>query len=273
MQIELLHKVSSVGLYRVGTQVKKLGHLLVGLPLGEELQNLLWVILEVGILYNNVLSCNMGETGPYGGAFPHVSGMIQDGERLMLFVSEYIAGAVCGAVVHGDDLVIATHGRSFWILDDVTPLVRAQKVAAWREVARRLAHEIKNPLTPIQLSAERLRRKYGKVIVEDRAVFEQCTDTIVRQVDDIKRMVDEFSSFARMPRPTVHPEDVKELCQQALFLQRSGNAGIKYRSILPDHPVSLICDRRQVGQVLTNILKNAGEAIEGRDAAPGRARR
>ena len=92
-------------------------------------------------------------------------------------------------------------------LDDITDLVSAQRTSAWADVARRIAHEIKNPLTPIQLSAERIRRKYGKVITTDREVFDQCTATIVRQVDDIKRMVDEFSSFARMPKPTIGHED------------------------------------------------------------------
>ena len=149
--------------------------------------------------------------------------------------------------------------------DDVTDLMSAQRMAAWGDVARRIAHEIKNPLTPIQLSAERLRRRYLKQIKEDPETFSICTDTIIRQVGDIGRMVDEFSSFARMPRPTLQPEDAKELCQQALFLQRSGNTGIRYRSNLPDHAVPLHCDRRQIGQVLTNILKNAAEAIEGRE--------
>jgi two-component system nitrogen regulation sensor histidine kinase NtrY len=149
--------------------------------------------------------------------------------------------------------------------DDVTDLMSAQRMAAWGDVARRIAHEIKNPLTPIQLSAERLRRRYLKQIKEDPETFSICTDTIIRQVGDIGRMVDEFSSFARMPRPTLLPEDAKELCQQAMFLQRSGNAEIRYRSNLPDKPVPLRCDRRQVSQVLTNILKNAAEAIEGRE--------
>jgi two-component system nitrogen regulation sensor histidine kinase NtrY len=141
----------------------------------------------------------------------------------------------------------------------------AQRMAAWGDVARRIAHEIKNPLTPIQLSAERLKRRYLKQIKEDPETFTICTDTIIRQVGDIGRMVDEFSSFARMPRPTVQAEDAKELCQQALFLQRSGNPDIRYVSRLPDGATPLICDRRQVGQVLTNILKNSAEAIEGRE--------
>jgi len=153
--------------------------------------------------------------------------------------------------------------------DDVTDLMSAQRMAAWGDVARRIAHEIKNPLTPIQLSAERLKRRYLKQIKDDPETFSTCTDTIIRQVGDIGRMVDEFSSFARMPRPTVQPEDAKELCQQALFLQRNGNAHIRYDATLPEHAVPLICDRRQVSQVLTNILKNAAEAIEGRNTQTG----
>ncbi len=106
-------------------------------------------------------------------------------------------------------------------------------MAAWGDVARRIAHEIKNPLTPIQLSAERLKRRYLKQIKDDPETFTICTDTIIRQVGDIGRMVDEFSSFARMPRPTVKAEDAKELCQQALFLQRNGNPDIRYVSTCP----------------------------------------
>ncbi|HKV13995.1 MAG TPA: ATP-binding protein [Reyranella sp.] len=164
----------------------------------------------------------------------------------------------------------ASDSGSVVTFDDVTELMSAQRMAAWGDVARRIAHEIKNPLTPIQLSAERLKRRYLKQIKEDPETFSTCTDTIIRQVGDIGRMVDEFSSFARMPRPTVQPEDARELCQQALFLQRSGNADIRYHAALPDQPVPLICDRRQVSQVLTNILKNAAEAIEGREQRAGK---
>ena len=111
-------------------------------------------------------------------------------------------------------------------LDDITELVAAQRTSAWADVARRIAHEIENPLTPIQLSAERLRRKYSSVIKEDGGIFQQCTDTIVRQVDDIKRMVDEFSRFARMPKPVMEKEDVADAVRQVVFLQRVGNADI-----------------------------------------------
>ncbi|MBX9945427.1 MAG: PAS domain-containing sensor histidine kinase [Reyranella sp.] len=163
----------------------------------------------------------------------------------------------------------ASGAGSVVTFDDVTDLMSAQRMAAWGDVARRIAHEIKNPLTPIQLSAERLKRRYLKQIKEDPETFSICTDTIIRQVGDIGRMVDEFSSFARMPRPTVQTEDAKELCQQALFLQRNGNPDLRYAAHLPDHAIPLICDRRQVGQVLTNILKNSAEAIEGREVPPG----
>jgi two-component system nitrogen regulation sensor histidine kinase NtrY len=153
--------------------------------------------------------------------------------------------------------------------DDVTDLLSAQRKAAWADVARRIAHEIKNPLTPIQLSAERLKRKALKQIVDDPATFAICTDTIIRQVGDIGRMVDEFSSFARMPRPVLQSEDIKEICSQALFLQRNAQPQIVFTNHLPDHPVELPCDRRQIGQALTNLLKNAGEAIEGRPHSEG----
>ncbi|MCW5748673.1 MAG: HAMP domain-containing protein, partial [Alphaproteobacteria bacterium] len=149
--------------------------------------------------------------------------------------------------------------------DDVSDLMSAQRMAAWADVARRIAHEIKNPLTPIQLSAERLKRRYLKQITQDPETFTTCTDTIIRQVGDIGRMVDEFSSFARMPRATLSDEDLKEICQQALFLQKNAQPQIIFDATLPDGPVTWRLDRRQIGQALTNLLKNAGEAIEGRD--------
>jgi two-component system nitrogen regulation sensor histidine kinase NtrY len=158
-------------------------------------------------------------------------------------------------------------------LDDMTDLVAAQRTSAWADIARRIAHEIKNPLTPIQLSAERLRRKYGKVIVDDPAVFQQCTDTIVRQVDDIKRMVDEFSRFARMPKPVMTPEDVAETVRQAVFLMRVGHADIDIEADISTVPMPARFDRRLISQALTNIIKNATEAIAAVDSAElGRGR-
>jgi len=152
-------------------------------------------------------------------------------------------------------------------LDDITDLVSAQRTSAWADIARRIAHEIKNPLTPIQLSAERLRRKYGKSITEDPAVFQQCTDTIVRQVDDIKRMVDEFSQFARMPKAVIGSEDVADALRQVVFLQRVGNADIQIDVDIAEDPMPARFDRRLISQALTNIVKNATEAIAAVPAA------
>ncbi|MGA8627411.1 MAG: PAS domain-containing sensor histidine kinase [Pseudolabrys sp.] len=146
-------------------------------------------------------------------------------------------------------------------LDDITELVAAQRTSAWADVARRIAHEIKNPLTPIQLSAERLRRKYGKMINEDRGVFEQCTDTIVRQVDDIRRMVDEFSHFARMPKPVLAAENMADTVRQAVFLMRVGNSEIDINADISEDPMPARFDRRLISQTLTNTIKNATEAI------------
>jgi len=148
--------------------------------------------------------------------------------------------------------------------DDVSDLMSAQRTAAWADVARRIAHEIKNPLTPIQLSAERLRRKYLREITSDPETFATCVETIVRQVGDIGRMVDEFSSFARMPAPVMHRENVLDIIRREVFLQRNAHPGIVYETLLPDGPVDLVCDRRQVGQMLNNLLKNAAEAVAAR---------
>ena len=148
--------------------------------------------------------------------------------------------------------------------DDVSQLLAAQRKAAWADVARRIAHEIKNPLTPIQLSAERLKRKYIKEIESDPEIFENCTDTIIRHVEDIGRMVDEFSSFARLPTPTMKLEDLTDICRQALFLFRNSQPNIEFETLLPLEAVKVVCDGRQFSQALTNLLKNAVEAIESR---------
>jgi two-component system nitrogen regulation sensor histidine kinase NtrY len=158
--------------------------------------------------------------------------------------------------------------------DDITDLVSAQRTAAWADVARRIAHEIKNPLTPIQLSAERLKRKYRDVIGDDNGVFEQCTSTIIRQVGDIGRMVDEFSSFARMPTPVMRKECAQELLSQPLFLQREAHPEITFESHLPKEMIYFEGDGRLIGQALTNIIKNATEGIASRfdkgDDTPGK---
>ncbi|WP_374274059.1 ATP-binding protein [Brevundimonas sp.] len=162
-------------------------------------------------------------------------------------------------------------GEMVLTFDDMTRLVTAQRNAAWRDVARRIAHEIKNPLTPIQLSAERLRRKYRQVIGDDVETFDRCTDTIIRQVGDIGRMVDEFSAFARMPAPRIAPEKAAELLRAAVFAQRVALADVEVLLVEPLPEVMLACDGRMVGQALANLLKNAGEAVTARRAADGHA--
>jgi two-component system, NtrC family, nitrogen regulation sensor histidine kinase NtrY len=155
--------------------------------------------------------------------------------------------------------------------DDITELLSAQRKAAWADIARRIAHEIKNPLTPIQLSAERLRRRYLKEITQDPETFTICTDTIIRHVGDIGRMIDEFSAFARLPAPVLKPENLVEIVHRAVFLQRTAHREIAFDTVFPKGPVPVSCDARLVGQAVINIVKNAIEAIEARiaDAGPG----
>ncbi|HEX6979241.1 MAG TPA: PAS domain-containing sensor histidine kinase [Alphaproteobacteria bacterium] len=181
----------------------------------------------------------------------------RDGRRRRLLVritGERVSGGTIGFVV---------------TFDDITELEAAQRKAAWADVARRIAHEIKNPLTPIQLSAERLKRKYLNEITSDPETFRICTETIVRQVGDIGRMVDEFSAFARMPAPVMRPDDLVELVRQTVFLQRNAHADIAFDTILPAHPVRLSIDQHQIGQALTNLLQNAIDAIHGRNPSDG----
>jgi two-component system nitrogen regulation sensor histidine kinase NtrY len=153
--------------------------------------------------------------------------------------------------------------------DDITELQSAQRKAAWADVARRIAHEIKNPLTPIQLSAERLKRRFSKEITSDPDTFVQCADTIVRHVGDIGRMVDEFSAFARMPQPVLRPEDAGRIAREALVLQRSARPEIVWTTDIPERGPMTICDRRLVGQALTNLLQNAADAVAMRPRSPG----
>ena len=148
--------------------------------------------------------------------------------------------------------------------DDITDQLADQRRAAWADVARRIAHEIKNPLTPIQLAAERLQRRYGKEVTSDPAIFERLTETIVRQVGDLRRMVDEFSSFARMPKPEFAEESIVDAARAALFLHEVAHPTIRFTLDAPEHPTPLVCDRRQLGQALTNLVKNAVEAIAAR---------
>jgi len=148
--------------------------------------------------------------------------------------------------------------------DDVTDLVNAQRMAAWGDVARRIAHEIKNPLTPIQLSAERLKRKFAPMLGEDGAELVQYSDVIIRQTNDLRRIVDEFSRFARMPEPERRRQDLTELVRGAVVLQQNGQPDVTIISDIPDHPQYCDLDATMIGQALTNLIKNAGEAIETR---------
>jgi two-component system nitrogen regulation sensor histidine kinase NtrY len=183
--------------------------------------------------------------------------IVRDGQPKNLLVrisSERVEGHITGFVV---------------TFDDITELVAAQRTAAWADVARRIAHEIKNPLTPIQLSAERLKRKYRKEITTDPDVFSHCTDTIIRQVGDIRRMVDEFSGFARMPAPTFRDENVAEIARQTLLFLEVSSPDIHFAFHAEEQAVMLNCDGRQVAQALTNIIKNASESIHGRKCPDG----
>ena len=151
--------------------------------------------------------------------------------------------------------------------DDITTQLADQRGAAWADVARRIAHEIKNPLTPIQLAVDRLKRRFTSEIQTDQGMFERLTDTIIRQVGDLRRMVDEFSSFARMPKPVFLEESMVDICRQAVFLLDVGYPDIKFEMAVSDPGLSMVCDRRQLAQALTNIVKNAVEAIEARGNA------
>ena len=148
--------------------------------------------------------------------------------------------------------------------DDITDQLSDQRRAAWSDIARRIAHEIKNPLTPIQLAAERLQRRYGAEVTTDPDTFARLTDTIVRQVGDLRRMVDEFSNFARMPKPVFREENIHDIARAALFLHEVAHPGISFALDPPTGDIRLVCDRRQLAQALTNIVKNAVEAIEAR---------
>ena len=219
------------------------------------------------------------EGGHYAESVPEFAGLIR---RAMLDPMRRAGGEVDirrgGTLRHLNVQVSSeagdkTHGFVV-TFDDITDLMSAQRTAAWADVARRIAHEIKNPLTPIQLSAERLKRKYASEVSSDPEVFKQCTDTIIRQVGDIGRMVDEFSSFARMPAPVLRHEEIQELVRHAVFLQRVAHPQIAFEVTTPSEPVTFECDGRLVSQALTNVLKNAVEAIAVRmasaDTVPGR---
>ena len=195
-----------------------------------------------------------------------------------------MAPQIAAMVVAGLDRAVVSHSRHGELMtlavklvpegeghvitfEDITRQLLDQRQAAWSDVARRIAHEIKNPLTPIQLATERLKRRYRKQIEQDGELFDELTSTIVRQVGDLRKMVDEFSSFARLPKPVFRPEDALDLIRQSLFLQEVANPEINYgMSTDIEGPLKIQADRHQLGQAVTNILKNAAEAIEARMA-------
>jgi two-component system nitrogen regulation sensor histidine kinase NtrY len=164
-------------------------------------------------------------------------------------------------------------GGSVVTFDDITELVSAQRTAAWADVARRIAHEIKNPLTPIQLSAERLRRKYAVAITEDRETFDRCTETIIRQVGDVTRMVDEFSAFARSPKPQMEDNDIGDVVKAAVIDRQMAGQDVAFDTRVGKEPIIVTCDRRLISQAVINLVKNAQEAIqayaESHDREPG----
>lgn len=166
--------------------------------------------------------------------------------------------------------IARTEAGAILTFDDITQQQLDQRRAAWADVARRIAHEIKNPLTPIQLAAERLQRRYGGKVEEGDTTFARLTETIVRQVGDLRRMVDEFSSFARMPKPVFEPEPLVDVARQAMFLHEVAHPLLRFDLKHDDPGPTLVCDRRQIGQALTNIVKNAVEAIDERGAPDGR---
>ena len=201
---------------------------------------------------------------PLGALVPEFQGVVERAGGTGILVEEDV-DVVRGAesrrlrlrVGHSPDGLVLT-------FDDITRLVAAQRNAAWKDVARRIAHEIKNPLTPILLSAERIRRKYRSEVTGDLETFDRCTDTIIRQVGDIRSMVDEFSAFARMPAPKFARTDAAELLRQAVFAQRVADPETQVELTVPDGEVGLHCDVRMIGQALTILLKNASEAIAAR---------
>lgn len=192
-----------------------------------------------------------------GEAAPEFAELIQDGveDSIIEFASDSDLRTLAVKIVGGPNGHVIT-------FEDITQQLLDQRRAAWSDVARRIAHEIKNPLTPIQLAAERLQRRFGKRITDDAEIFENLTNTIVRQVGDLRNIVDEFSSFARMPKPVFREENLDDILKQALFMQDVAWSTISFDFVSEDQPVSLVCDRRQLGQALTNIIKNAAEAIE-----------
>jgi len=200
-------------------------------------------------------------------------------EEIAPEIAALMRSGTASGIVHrsrgGELLTLAVRlapAAAGWVItfEDITRQLIDQRQAAWSDVARRIAHEIKNPLTPIQLATERLNRRYRKQIEQDVDLFDELTGTIIRQVGDLRKMVDEFSSFARLPKPVFRQEDAVDLVRQALFLQEVARPDIAYSFSAEDDMPALACDRHQFGQVMTNVRKNAAEAVEARlrDAEP-----
>lgn len=192
--------------------------------------------------------------------------------QIAAMVEAKLASGIINHTKDGDLLTLAVkiadaHDGTVITFEDITRQLLDQRQAAWSDVARRIAHEIKNPLTPIQLATERLKRRYRKQIELDGELFDDLTNTIVRQVGDLRKMVDEFSSFARLPKPVFRSEDAVDLVRQALFLQEVAHPEINFDfSTDIDPPSMMACDRHQVGQALTNVVKNAVEAVNAKAA-------
>jgi two-component system nitrogen regulation sensor histidine kinase NtrY len=195
----------------------------------------------------------LNQPPPMGETRPHRVDLIRDEDSLNLSVR----------------MSSDAEGGFVLTFDDMTKLISAQRQEAWKDVARRIAHEIKNPLTPIQLSAERLARKYTNEITSDRETFQKCTDTILRQVADIGRMVDEFSSLARMPTPRMAFADMSDIARSVVFGQRLAFADVRFEAEGVDHPIGLVCDERLIAQALLNLVKNAAESVQARRARDG----
>jgi len=204
-----------------------------------------------------------GDTSPIGQPLhmlaPELDRVLESGDRqaVVQLTSEGDVRTLAVTVVNAGNGHVLT-------FDDITQQLADQRHAAWSDVARRIAHEIKNPLTPIQLAAERLQRRYGKEIADDGGTFEKLVSTIVRQVGDIRRMIDEFSAFARMPKPMFRRENLGDIARQTLFLHEVAHPAIRFSLDAPNPAPTMVCDRRQIGQAFTNIVKNACEAVEAR---------
>jgi two-component system nitrogen regulation sensor histidine kinase NtrY len=224
---------------------------------------------------SELLKFNIGEfiSQPLSDVIPEMSNLLEDvveypdrsHQSQMQLSRDGTSNTILVRVVAerlGDDIVgyVVT-------FDDITELQSAQRMAAWADIAQRIAHEIKNPLTPIQLSAERLKRRYLPEITSDPDTFSACTDTIVRQVEEIGQMVDEFSSFARMPQAVMKLENITEICRQSVLLEQNRYPDITFELSIPKQAIKLVCDRRQVGRSLNNLLKNAAESIKDRELA------